>query len=214
MISMISALEELIVEVKSTKQNCNKMLNVVTNKIGTLTKLKTLQFCFEDVIEDVIKLVADSPAFSVPTANSFASFLDRLRDLGSKSFEVFVGCSISSCPQIPKFYQYKRYLRYCSGEGFDPIISTVLAKADAFELVNHKDLECVSQFSVLSMDALEGFYIEGCSKTTAIAGGDCEMDGPMLPNLLRLYMKKLPELETIWKGPLQLGCFSRLTTKN
>lgn len=74
-ISKISAPEELIIEVKSSERNCNKMLNVVTNKIGTMTKLTTLQFCFEDAVEDDMKLVAETLAFSVPQQTISQAFL-------------------------------------------------------------------------------------------------------------------------------------------
>ncbi|KAM7477963.1 hypothetical protein LguiA_026176 [Lonicera macranthoides] len=214
-ISKVSTtLEELVIDVKSYKQRCGKMINMVRDKVAaTMTKLTTLKFCFEDGVEDVIKVVADTPQTYYPLADDLKSFVEKIDDSASESFQLFIGCSISLHPQIPKRDQYGRYLKYCNGRGCNPTtIGEVVAITDAFELVNHNDLEHVSEFGIESLYGVQGCLIEACNSITEIVDGNCTKDGPLLPNLLRLYIKKLPKLGSIWKGPVHLWSLSKLRT--
>lgn len=198
-ISKICSLEELVIDVNSINQFYNEMLNAVTNELAaTLTRLTTLKFCFKDGDEDhVIKKGGDTLTFRVPTVEAFTGFIQRIDDLDS--FLVFIGCSISSSSQISKSYEYERYLRYCGGEGCNPTISKVLARIDAFELVNHIDLQHVSQFGTESMNKVQACLVEGCHRiTTIVDGSNCTVDGSsILPNLKRLYIKNLPNLTRV-----------------
>ncbi|KAM7482040.1 hypothetical protein LguiB_006623 [Lonicera macranthoides] len=214
LISEISSLEELIIDVKSYKHLCNEMQNVVIDKIAaTLTKLTTFKFCFEGGVEDdVIKLVAGIPTFSFPRINVLMSFVKRIDTLGSmsKPFQVFIGCSPSTPPQIPNFFQYDRYLRYCNGSGSTSTILKVLAETEAFELVNHPELEYVSNFGNANLHKVRGCLIEGCNQIRAIAD---KVDSPLLPNLEELYIKMLPLLISIWKVlPVPHGSLYKLRT--
>ncbi|KAM7477960.1 hypothetical protein LguiA_026173 [Lonicera macranthoides] len=214
-ISKVSTtLEELVIDVKSYKQCCSKMINMARDKVAaTMTKLTTLKFFFEDGVENVIKVVADTPQTYYPLMDDLASFVEKIEDSASKSFQLFIGCSISSCPQTPKCDQYGRYLKYCNGRGCNPTnINKVLPITDAFELVNHNDLQHVSEFGIESLYKVQGLLIEACNSITEIVDGNCTMDGPLLPNLLRLYIKKLPKLGSIWKGPVHLWSLSKLRT--
>ncbi|KAM7477906.1 hypothetical protein LguiA_026119 [Lonicera macranthoides] len=208
-ISKISKLEELVIDVRSYNQLGNDMQNVVIDKIAAkLTKLTTLKLCYEGGVEDdVIKLVAGTPVFRVDKADAFMCFVQRISR--SKSFQVFIGCSSPTPPQIPNFRLYDRYLSYCNGQGSSATILKVLAKIEAFELVNHNELEHVSDFGTTSLDKIRGCLIEGCNKIKAIAN---KVDGPFLPNLEELYVKILPALESIWKGPVPLGSLNKLRT--
>ncbi|KAM7478738.1 hypothetical protein LguiA_026951 [Lonicera macranthoides] len=187
-ISKISSLEELIIDVKSYKHLCSKMQNAVIDKIAaSLTKLTTFKFCFEGGVEDdVIKLVAGIPTFSFPRINVLMSFVKRIDTLGSM------------------------YLRYCNGSGSTSTILKVLAETEAFELVNHPELEYVSDFGNASLPKVRGCLIEGCNQTRAIAD---KVDSPLLPNLEELYIKVLPLLKCIWKLlPVPFGSLYKLRT--
>ncbi|KAM7477911.1 hypothetical protein LguiA_026124 [Lonicera macranthoides] len=76
-------------------------------------------------------------------------------------------------------------------------------------LVNHNELEHVSDFGTTSLDKIRGCLIEGCNQIKAIAN---KVDGPFLANLEELYVKILPALESIWKGPVALGSLNKLRT--
>ncbi|KAM7478755.1 hypothetical protein LguiA_026968 [Lonicera macranthoides] len=100
-ISKISpTLEELVIDVNSCKQWCNKMINVVREKVAaSLENLTTLKFRFEDGVEDVIKVVAGTPKTYYPIADDLTSFVAKVNDSKSSgSFQVFTGCPISSSP--------------------------------------------------------------------------------------------------------------------
>ncbi|KAM7481965.1 hypothetical protein LguiB_006548 [Lonicera macranthoides] len=209
------ALEELVIDVNSYKKFCDKMINVVRNSVATMKNLTTLKFLFKDCVEEVIKVVAGTKRTYFPEAGDLASFLEKTNNFDSKlSFEVYIGCSISS-HQIPEINQYQRYLKICNAKSCEPTtsVSEVLSRSDAFELVSHCELEHVSQLGTTSFDGVKGCLVEGCNKIVAIADGNCPMDGPMLPNLLELYMKKLPRLKSIWRGgPLKVGSLFSLRT--
>ncbi|KAM7478756.1 hypothetical protein LguiA_026969 [Lonicera macranthoides] len=63
-------------------------------------------------------------------------------------------------------------------------ISKVLAKTDAFELVNHNELEHVSQFEIASLNRVQGFLIEHCNNVTEIVNrlkiGECSKTEELL----------------------------------
>lgn len=210
-ISSISNLEELIIDVKSYKHLCIEMQHVVIDKVAkALPLLTTLKFCFDGGVEDdVIKVVAGTPTFSVPNADAFMGFLHR-RDVSKpKSFQVFIGCSSSSPPRIPNFHFYERYLRYRNGKGHNATICQVLTQTDALELFNHKELEHLSDFGIASLHKVRGCLIEDCNQIRAITN---KVDSPILPNLEELYVKMMPQLESILKGPVVPGSFCKLRT--
>ncbi|KAM7478335.1 hypothetical protein LguiA_026548 [Lonicera macranthoides] len=215
-ISNISTtLEELVVDVNSYKNWCNRTINVVRDGVATMTRLTILKFIFRDGAEEVIKVVADNKKIYFPEAGDLASFLNP----GSTSFEVYVGCSISS-HQIPEISQYQWKLKVHNTQGSNfptPNITALLPRCNAFELVDDNDLERLSQFGTdetASLDGIQGCLIEGCNRIGTIAnGGDpALLASPMLPGLLELYMKNLPLLTSIWTGPWKAGSLVNLET--
>ncbi|KAM7478337.1 hypothetical protein LguiA_026550 [Lonicera macranthoides] len=215
-ISNISTtLEELAIDVNSYKNWCNRTINVVRDGVATMTRLTILKFIFRDGAEEVIKVVAGNKKIYFPEAGDLASFLNP----GSTSFEVYVGCSISS-HQIPEISQYQWKLKVHNTQGSNfptPNITALLPRCNAFELVDDNDLERLSQFGTVetaSLDGIQGCLIEGCNKIGTIAnGGDPALSAsPLLPGLLELYMKNLPLLTSIWTGPWKAGSLVNLET--
>ncbi|KAK3018498.1 hypothetical protein RJ639_003583 [Escallonia herrerae] len=141
-ISMVTTLEELVIDVKTNKERCNEMLDYTIENVATLNKLKIFQFRFiNHEVVDVIKVVGTTPHICVPKAATFVSLIEKRDDILSSSFQVVIGRQHLVFPQIPNFYRYDRYVKHCSGQGSDPAISCVLSRADAFELVNHNGAE-------------------------------------------------------------------------
>ncbi|KAM7478357.1 hypothetical protein LguiA_026570 [Lonicera macranthoides] len=215
-ISNISTtLEELVIDVNSYKNLCNTTINVVRDGVATMTRLTFLKFIFRDGDEEVIKVVAGNKKIYFPEAGDLASFLNP----GSTSFEVYVGCSISS-HQIPEISQYQWKLKVHNTQGSNfptPNITVLLPSCNAFELVDDNGLERLSQLETVetaSLDGIQGCLIEGCNRIGTIAnGGDpALLASPMLPGLLELYMKNLPLLTSIWTGPWKAGSLVNLET--
>ncbi|KAM7478307.1 hypothetical protein LguiA_026520 [Lonicera macranthoides] len=210
-ISKISTtLEELLIEVNTDRILCNSMINVVRDSVAN-TGLKSLKFLFKDGVEEVIKVVAGKRIFYFSEAGDVASF----PDLDTTSFEVYIGCSISP-DQTPELKEYQKYMKICKAQGRSgptSHISRLLSGCNAIEVVDDDELENISQFGADSLVGVQGCLIEGCKKIEAIANGDPTiLAGPMLPKLLELYMKKLPRLKGIWKGPWKEGSLVKLKT--
>ncbi|KAK2993058.1 hypothetical protein RJ640_024932 [Escallonia rubra] len=212
-ISRVTTLEELVIDVKTNKEWCNEMLDYTIEKTTTLNKLKIFQFRFIDQeVVDVIKVVGTTPHICVPKAGMFVNLIEKRDDILSSSFQVVIGRQHLVFPQIPNFYQYDRYVKHCSGQGSDPAISCVLSKADAFELVNHNGADHLWETGITSMNQLQGCFIESCKGIRTIVNGNCMLDKPILPIIGWFCIRNLPCLESIWEGPVPLGSLSQLKT--
>ncbi|KAJ9552496.1 hypothetical protein OSB04_016541 [Centaurea solstitialis] len=210
----LSGLEELTIDVDSEMEDwCNKLIEDVVEKVSTLPRLISFQFCLHNRVIDVIQVVDDTVKIYMPKEHHLRSFLERRQDLETRSFQVYIGCFISRGPEIPEFYRYDRYVKYDSGRGgHNDVINKVLTKVHAFELINHNDIENLSSNVIESMEYVQGCLIQSCNKMRTIVGSYCTRDRSLLPNLERLDAKNMPKLEKIWDGHVQLGSLSKLKT--
>ncbi|KAI8027207.1 Disease resistance protein RPS2, partial [Camellia lanceoleosa] len=210
-ISKLSKLEELVIDVKSPRHKSNKVVVNIIKNVVTLKKLTKLQFCFLDEVVDVIEVETPTTdlRINVPEANILYTFIEETRSWRNirhiRSFQFFIDCPDSKYPCIPKFYEYKRYVRYCNGEGYHPIFE-VLANVDAFDLVNKKDIKQLSDLRIPSMKEVHGCQIESCSALETV------VDTVILPNVKHLYMKNLPKLQNIWNDRVDLASLTKLKT--
>ncbi|KAI7981030.1 Disease resistance protein RPS2 [Camellia lanceoleosa] len=211
-ISRLSKLEELVIDVKSPEQWSNEVVENIIKEVAALQELKSLKFSFSDKVVDVIEVAPMTLRISVPKATILLSFIESSswKDVQSiSSFEFYIGCQNSEPPQIPDFFRYDKYVKYSNSVGSNSPILRVLAEADGFELVNHKDIKQLSDFGIASMNKVQGCLIESCDEIETIVGA---VDSAVLPNLEHLYIKNLPMLESICKGPMQPGSLTKLTT--
>ncbi|CAL5379981.1 unnamed protein product [Camellia sinensis] len=212
-ISKLSALEELVIDMKTFDQWSNKVLieNII-KEVAILKRLTILKLCFADEVVDVIE-VATTFRIHVPDAGILQTFMKNSHlwrnVIHIKSFQLLISCKHPEHPQIPEYFKYARYIKYCNGEGASPPFPEVFAKAEAIELVNHKDIKQLSDFGIASMTQIRGCLIESCNEIeTIISRVDCKI----ILNLEHLYMKNLPKLESIWKVPMQSGSLTKLKT--
>jgi disease resistance protein RPS2 len=212
MISKLSRLEELVVDVKSPEQWTNEVVENVMTEVATLKKFKRLKVCFSNRVVDVIEIAPMTVRILVPEARILTSYIRRsswgvVRKIGP--FRFCIGCQNSEFCQNPNFVIYKKYFKYCNGAGSNTPILEVLAEAEGFELVNHKDIRQLSDFGTANMNKIQGCLIEGCDAIESIMD---TVGGVLLPNLEQLFVKNLPMLRSIWKeGPLQPGSLTKLT---
>ncbi|KAH7835215.1 hypothetical protein Vadar_023970 [Vaccinium darrowii] len=212
MISKLSGLEELVIEVISPQQ-WNEVVEHIMKEVAKLQKFKRLKVCISNRIIDVIEVAPMTVRIRVPEARILLSYIRRtwwkeVRRIGA--FRIFIGCENSEYNQNPEFVRYEKYFKYCNGADSKTPILEVLKEAEAFELVNHKDIKQLSDFGTANMDRIRGCLIEGCDAIEAIMD---TVGSELLPNLEQLFMKDLPMLKSIWKeGPLQPGSLCKLTT--
>ncbi|KAK3028351.1 hypothetical protein RJ639_039809 [Escallonia herrerae] len=213
-ISKISDLKELVIDVESQQHLWNGMLNAIIENVHSWTKLATFQLCFLDGVVDIIQVKGDTLKLCIPEEANLGSFVRKLDDFDFDSgiFQVSIGWMPPDfC--IPESWPYESYVKYCSGEGDHLGVSKLLAKAGALILVNHNDLKHLhSSCSPSGLNGIQGCLIESCNKITTIVDGNTREDSPILPNLGQLYIKNLLELESLWVGPVQLGSLGKLQT--
>ncbi|KAG5525742.1 hypothetical protein RHGRI_032133 [Rhododendron griersonianum] len=212
MISKLSRLEELVIDVKSPQQLTDEVVENIMKEVATLRKFKRLRVCFPNMIVDVIEVAPMTVRICVPDARILLSYIRRnwwkvVRRIGP--FRFFIGCQNSE--QNPNFVIYKRYVKYCNGVGSNNPILEVLAEAEGFDLVNHKDIKQLSDFGTTNMNKIRGCLVESCDTIETIMD---TVGSELLPNLEQLFVRNLPMLKSIWKelGPLQPGTLTKLTT--
>ncbi|KAK2973972.1 hypothetical protein RJ640_013533 [Escallonia rubra] len=217
-ISKISDLKELVIDVKLKRHLWNGMLNAIIENVHSWTKLATFQLCFLDGVVDIIQVKDDTLKFCIPEEANLGSFVRKLDDFDfdfdfdSGIFQVSIGWMPPDF-RIPESWPYESYVKYCSGEGDHLGVSKLLAKAGALILVNHNDLKHLhSSCSPSGLNGIQGCLIESCHKITTIVDGNRTNESPILPNLGKLYIKNLFELESLWVGPVQQGSLGKLQT--
>ena len=129
------------------------------------------------------------------------------------SFQFSVGYHDSARYQILDCFEYqiRNYLKFTNGEGVHPIISEVLLKTDAFELIGHKGVSRFSDFGIDSINMMRGFIIEGCNDIETIVDGN-DIRKSALKYLEKMFINNVSKLESIWEGPVHDGSLSQLTT--
>ncbi|KAG5525751.1 hypothetical protein RHGRI_032141 [Rhododendron griersonianum] len=192
---------------KSGNENATQAVNFnykIISKLCLLEELvidvKSPEIWSNDVVENIIKEVA--------TLKEFISlkfcFSDKVEDV----IEVF-GSQNLQHPQLPNFDEFEKYVKYCEVEGRNLLILEVLAEATAFELVDNKNIKQLSDEELERMNGIQSCLIEGCDAIETIVGTSGKV---VLPSLEHLFIKNLPMLESIVRGPLQLGSLTKLTT--
>ncbi|KAH7834044.1 hypothetical protein Vadar_012171 [Vaccinium darrowii] len=213
MISKLSSLEELVIDVKSPQELTNEALDNIMKEVGALQKFKRLRVCLPKMRVDVIEVAPMTVRICVPEAGILLSYIRRswcevVRRIGP--FRFFIGCQNSEYHQNPDFVIYEKYLKYCNGAAIDTLIREVLAEAEGFDLFNHKDIKQLSDFGTANMNKIRGCLVESCDAIETIMDS---VGSELLPNLEQLFMKNLPMLTSIWKeGPLQPRSLTKLTT--
>ncbi|CAL5378068.1 unnamed protein product [Camellia sinensis] len=197
-ISKLPKLEELIIDVNSVEELPNEMVDNIIKEVATLQQFKSLKICLSKKVAVVLEVKSSRSLHICSPETAFALYLttnSSWRDAIS-AFEFYIGCQNSEVSQFPKFFNYDKYIKYCNGASSSFPFPEALAKADALELVNHKDIKQLSDFGVASMNMVQGCLIERCDAIETIVG-----DSAVLPKVEHLFLKNLPKLESIWKDP-------------
>ncbi|KAF7127426.1 hypothetical protein RHSIM_Rhsim11G0121000 [Rhododendron simsii] len=214
-ISKLSILEELVINVKSPEIWSDDVEENIMKEVAKLKEFKSLKFCFPNKVVNVVEVVGSQNQnlrIRVPDATTLLSFIEgsswsKVQDI--ENFEFYIGCKRSEQPQLPNFEEYEKYVKYSGVEGRNSSILEVLAEAAAFELVDNKNIKQLSDKELESMNGIQSCLIEGCDAIETIVGTSGRV---VLPSLEHLFIKNLPMLESILRGPLQPGSLTKLTT--
>ncbi|CAL5379961.1 unnamed protein product [Camellia sinensis] len=197
-ISKLPKLEELIIDVNSVEELPNEMVDNIIKEVATLQQFKSLKICLPKKVAVVIEVESSRFLYIFSPENAFALYLTKNSSWRDAicAFEFYIGCQNSQVSQSPKILKCEKYIKYCNGASHSFPFPEALAKADAFELVNHKNIKQLSDFGSASMNEVQDCLIESCDAIKTIVG-----DGAVLPKVEHLFLKNLPQLESIWKGP-------------
>ncbi|KAF7114853.1 hypothetical protein RHSIM_RhsimUnG0074100 [Rhododendron simsii] len=216
-ISKLSILEELVINVKSREIWSDYVEENIMKEVATLKEFKSLKFCFpDDKVVDVVEVIGSQKyqilRIRAPDATILLSFIERslwrnVQDI--ENFEFYIGSKRSEHPQLPDFHEHVRCVKYCEVEGRNSPILKVLAQAVAFELVGNNKINQLSDSELTNMNGIQSCLIEDCDAIETIVGTS---NSVLLPSLEHLFIKNLPKLESILKGPFQRGSLAKLTT--
>ncbi|KAK2632909.1 hypothetical protein EUGRSUZ_L00913 [Eucalyptus grandis] len=195
-ISSISSLEELMIDVDPNTSWSDQVMRIITEEVSTLTRLTSLTFSFPKV-ECLEIFIRSSPLWK------------NLRF----TFQFSVGiCNLVKHHILDYFeYQLCKCLKYANDEGTHPVISEVLTETEAFELIDHKNIESLSDFGTENLSELRTCSVEGCKDIT------CIIDGERAPDyafkcLERMVINNAPKLDCFWKGSVTPGSLGRMTS--
>ncbi|XP_056162720.1 probable disease resistance protein At4g27220 isoform X2 [Syzygium oleosum] len=195
-ISSISLLEELIIDVDPNTLWSDQVMRTITEEVSTLTRLTSLTFSFPKV--ECLEIFVRS---------------SRLwKDL-SFTFQFSVGTCNSVKYHILDYFEYQlcKCLKYANDEGIHPVISEVLTQTEVFELIDHKNILSLSDFGIENLSKLRACSVEGCKDIICIIDGTVAQPRAF-EWLERMVINNAPSLHCIWKGPVPVGSLGQMTS--
>ncbi|KAF5951960.1 hypothetical protein HYC85_009904 [Camellia sinensis] len=97
MISKLSRLEELVIDMKSPEQWSNEVVENIIKEVASLKELKILKFCISNKVVDFIKLVNMNLCICLFEVTSLRSFMERSLERHIQSirfFQIFIGSKL------------------------------------------------------------------------------------------------------------------------
>ncbi|KAE9446803.1 hypothetical protein C3L33_21299, partial [Rhododendron williamsianum] len=225
-ISKLSILEELVINVKSPEIWSDDVEENIMKEVATLKEFKSLKFCFPDKVVNVVEVGGSQNQnlrIRVPDATTLLSFIEgsswsKVQDI--ENFEFYIGCKRSEQPHLPNFDEFEKYVKYSEVGGRNLTILKVLAEAAAFELVDNKNIKQLSDEELESMNGsiqqlceIQCLKIEKCDEIVEIISTS-ESGGILLPKLKKMVLLDMEKLKSIcasetlnWPSLKGLGIF-------
>ncbi|OAY39642.1 disease resistance protein At4g27190 [Manihot esculenta] len=182
-ISNLSLLKELVIEVKAGNQWCNNVVKQMTREVAKLTELNSLSFCFHD-------------------NNSFKTFLhnSELWQDPHLTFQICVGDQRYSTRRLK------------SDNVASTVLSSlvVVISNDTYKLIACKEALSLSDFGIENINELKCCIIEESKEILTVINAPRTKEG-VLKRLERIYINNVLKLESIWEGHVPNGSLSHLT---
>ena len=198
-IGKLLQLEELSIDVNPEDERWNVIVKEIIKEICSLNRLKALKLYLPE----------------------FVLLNDLMRNgvwfLSLSRFNFVVGGHlrriISRLPLEPmlKFQQKRRCLKYVNGEDIPVQIKKVVQHATALFLDRHLTITKLSELGIENMKKLEVCILAECKEIqTIVDEAEINKQGFVLGSLQYLSIHYMKNMKSIWKGPVQKGCLSRL----
>ncbi|RWR72005.1 putative disease resistance protein [Cinnamomum micranthum f. kanehirae] len=145
-----------------------------------------------------------------PNVECLEHFLRHSKSVWFRRFQFLVGTEISPFRAAPT---QESSLVYKGGFGTShAAIMETLAHCSYFLLGYHRIIRKLSELGLANMNELKECWIRGCDKMETLFDGDEQQETcALLPNLKKLKIESLPELRSLFDGPLLPGSLSKLT---
>ena len=202
-ISALSQLEELNIDVNPDDERWDACVEDIVNEVCTLKRLETLKFYF--------------PRVELLTHFQWNSIL-------LSHFRFIVGRHVkrimSRVPRDVEFEleRWERYLKYINGVGVPEDIKKLLQHTMAFFLDRHETVKKLSDFGIRNMKQLKCCVVGECNEVQVIiddidvdeeddisniVSGSCGTEKIVLGSLEYLYIYYMKSLRSIWEGSIQ-----------
>ncbi|KAK4605419.1 hypothetical protein RGQ29_013471 [Quercus rubra] len=202
-ISALSQLEELNIDVNPDDERWDACVEDIVNEVCTLKRLETLKFYF--------------PRVELLTHFQWNSIL-------LSHFRFIVGRHVkrimSRVPRDVEFEleRWERYLKYINGVGVPEDIKKLLQHAMSFFLDRHETVKKLSDFGIRNMKQLKCCVVGECNEVQVIiddidvdeeddisniVSGSCGTEKIVLGSLEYLYIYYMKSLRSIWEGSIQ-----------
>jgi disease resistance protein RPS2 len=197
-ISALSWLEELHIDVNPDDERWDANVEAIVNEVYTLKRLETLKFYFPrvELLRHIQRNIPSLLHFRFTVGHHAKRVISRVsHDL---EFEL---------------ERWERYLKYINGEGVPREIQNVLQHATAFFLDRHATAKMLSNFGIQNMENLKCLVMGECNEVQVIIDeeDDCNeivsesygTEKIVLGSLEYMYIYYMKSLRSIWAGSVQ-----------
>ncbi|KAF8019419.1 hypothetical protein BT93_G0179 [Corymbia citriodora subsp. variegata] len=195
-ISSLSLLEELIIDVDPNTLWSDQVASTIMEEVSILTRLTLLTLSF-------------------PKVESLEIFIKSSRVWKNVhfTFQFSVGICNSVKHHILDYFEYQscKFLKYANHEVVHPVILEALTETNVFELIDHKNISSLSDFGTKNMSNLRACSVEGCEDIICIIDGNVAPH-PTFQRLERMVIKNVTSLYCIWNGPVPVGSIAWMTS--
>jgi disease resistance protein RPS2 len=197
-ISALSQLEELNIDVDPDDELWDSCVEAIVNEVCTLKSLETLKFYFPrvELLRHIQRNIPSLLHFRFTVGRHVKRFLSRV------SLDVEF-----------ELEQWERYLKYINGVGVPREIQNVLQHATAFFLDRHATVKKLSNFGVQNMEKLKCLVLGECNEVQVIideeddcneiVSGSYGTEKIVLGSLEYLHIYYMKSLRSIWAGSVQ-----------
>ncbi|KAL0013064.1 hypothetical protein SO802_000133 [Lithocarpus litseifolius] len=201
-ISVLSQLEELNIDVDPGDERWDACVEDIVNEVCTLKRLYSLKLYFQRV--ELLSHIQQN----IPSLLYFRFTVGR----HLKRIMSGVPCDVEL-----ELERWDRCLKYINGVDVPEDIKEVLQHSTAFFLDRHATVKKLSNFGIENMEKLKCLVMGECSEVQVIIDDSNEIvsksygtEKIVLGSLEYMYVYYMESLRSMWEGPLQPDSFACL----
>uniref|UniRef100_A0A251UUL8 Putative NB-ARC n=1 Tax=Helianthus annuus TaxID=4232 RepID=A0A251UUL8_HELAN len=197
MISELSSLKELIIDVKqndmaSNNTCCNEVIEDIIKNIDSLKELTTLQVHFKDESIDVIQLSGYTLKIFIPKQGSLQHILNERVNLYN-ALQVYIGSRMTSKSEIQMSIKvFSSFVLSCDQIVHDSVIERVLDHVKAIIMMKDDSVKHLDQIGLLSRN-IHNCLVQRCNNIKTLI-----LNNHGFSNLETLVLSECSQLEVLF----------------